>query len=178
MDAALGPTFIAVLVLDVNMDTDETEENRPAEIPDDAIIIRQSSWAWLWAVVPWAIFAAASLYFDFTFVGLPLILAVVIVVPRYLSSRKTAYILTDEHVVVLRGTFAGNQRYDLPISQISDVRVHPGFFGRTLGYTAVYLTVREGGVAVLHHVPYHSPLVEHVRARIDPSAPPEHGAGG
>ena len=161
------------------MDTDETEENQLAEIPDDAIIVRQSAWAWLWSVVPWAVFAAVSMYFDqITFVGLPLILAVVIVVPRYLSSRKTAYILTDEHVVVLRGSLTGQQRYDLPISQIGDVRVHPGFFGRSLGYAAVYLALREGGVAVLHHVPDQSPLVEHVRARIDPSAPPEDGAEG
>lgn len=152
------------------MSNEEPQDNRTIDIPDDAIVVRPSGWAWGWYVVPFAIFVGVSLFVDlFTFSTLPLILALIVIVPRYLRWRSTAYILTDEHVVIQVGK-ASRQRYDLPISQVSDVQAYPGIFGRTLGYTAVHLVLRDKRVAILDHVPLRSPVVEHVRARIDTSA--------
>ena len=160
------------------MNTDEPEGNRPVEIPDHAIIVKQSSWAWLVYAVPWVVFAIASIYFDQVTFGIWLwVIAAFLVVPRYLSHRRTAYVLTDEHIVIQRGGIAGHQRYDLPISQVGEVWVNPGLLGRTLGYVSVYLVLRDERVAILHHIPERSPLVEHVRARMDPSTPDEGDTG-
>jgi len=156
------------------MDTEEERSNEFIEIPDDATIVRQSSWAWIWPVAPWVILAAFSVFIDqITFIGLPLILAVAFVLPRYVSWRKTAYILTDEYLIVVKGAFGRSQRFDIPISQISGVQVRPGFFGRSLGYASVLLTIKDQGVAGLSYTPERSALVEHIQARIDTSSPPE-----
>ena len=161
------------------MGADEPKDTRPAEVPDDATVVRQSNWAWLWYAVPWGVFGAVSILVDFiTFGTLPLVLAVVIIVPRYLGWRRTAYFLTEEGIVVQRGGLGGSRRYELPISGIRDMQVRPGFFGGTLGYVGVYLALRDGQVAVLDHVPARSPLVEHVRTRLDTSAPHEDDAEG
>ncbi|MFC1935773.1 PH domain-containing protein [Chloroflexota bacterium] len=125
-------------------------------------------------MTPWAILASVSFFIDqITFIGLPLILAVVFILPRYVSWRKTAYILTDEYLVVVQGAFTKSQRFDLPISQISDIQVRPGFFGRSLGYASVLLTIKDRGVIGLSYTPERSALVEHIQARIDISSLPE-----
>ena len=163
----------------MNMDAEEEKSNEFIEIPADAIIVRQSNWAWIWSVAPWAILAAVSAFIDqITFVGLPLILAVVFILPRYMSVRKTAYILTDEYLVVVKGAFVRSQRFDIPISQIRGIQVRPGFFGRSLGYTSVLLTIKDQGVAGLAYIPERSALVEHIQARIDTSSPPESESEG
>ena len=160
------------------MDANETPGNEAAEIPDDAIFVRQSSWAWLWYVVPWAIFAVGSLYVDqITFIGFPLVLAVIFILPRYLRWRRTMYILTDDYIMIQRGASVGPRRYDLPISDISDMEQRPGPFGGVLGYSAVHLALKDGRGVVLAHIPETSPLVEHIRARLDTSAPHEGETG-
>ncbi len=156
------------------MDAEEEKVNELIEIPADAIIVRQSNWAWVWFTVPWVILATVSLFIDqITFVGIPLILAVFIILPRYLSWRKTAYILTNQYLVVVQGAFVGSQRFDLPISQIGGIQVQPGFFGRSLGYASVLLTIKDRRVIGLSYVPERSALVEHIEVRIDTSSPPE-----
>ncbi len=119
------------------------------------------------------ILAGASLFIDvFSFGVFPILFAVIIVLPRYMGWRKTAYVLTNEYLIVLRGT-GRNQRFDLPFSQIMDVQARPGLFGRSLGYASVLLMSKEGGVATLPYVPDGSPVVEHILARIDAPPPPE-----
>ena len=152
------------------MDADNREGDRPIEIPDDAAVVRQSNWAWLLHAIPWVLFALASLYFDQISLGVfPFLIAALIVVPRYLSHQKTAYILTDDHIVIMRGGIMGARRFDLRISEISRVTANAGSLGSTLGYVGVYLELRDGRVAVFHHIPQSSPLVEHLRTRIDES---------
>ena len=142
-------------------------EAEPSEIPEDATVVRQSYWVWMIWVVPVAVFAIASALIDaISFGVLPAIVAASIVVMRFLSWRNTSFILTNDHIVIRRGA-ASHQRFDLPISQISDVRIRHGPFGRTLGYAGVDLALKNGQVAPLHYVPEHSPLVEHLTSRID-----------
>ena len=161
------------------MNEEEEKGTEPIEIPHDAIIVRQSMWAWLWTAVPWTVFWGFSLLVDlFTFGGLPLLLAVIFVLPRYMRWRKTAYILTNEYLVVMLGSSKRSQQFDLPFSQISDIQVRPGFFGRSLGYASVLLTSKNGEVSALSYVPERSPLVEHIQARIDTASPPESESEG
>ena len=156
------------------MDADKTEDRPPAEVPNDATYVRQSNWAWLWSVVPWACLALVAQFADFiTFIGLPLILALVLILPQFLRWRGTVYILTDTDVVYLRGA---GRRYELAISEVREVQLRPGLFGNSLGYTAVYLMLRDGQAVHFPYVPMASPLVEHVQARIDAVAPHEDAA--
>ena len=148
------------------MDNEE-EEHQIADIPEDSIIVRPSRWAWMWPAVPWVVLASASLLIDlFSFGTLPIFFAVIIVLPRYITWRNTAYILTNEYLVVQKGR-GRNQRFDLPISQIVDIQTRPGMFGRSLGYASVLLTSKEGGVATLPYIPAGSPLVGHILTRMD-----------
>ena len=101
------------------------------EIPDDAVIIKQSIWSWLLMSVPWILFFLISLIVDFlTFGILPIILAAAMIVPRYISSNKTSYILVDNYIIVDQGA---GRRIDIPISDIDFVTLKYGMFGRTLG---------------------------------------------
>jgi uncharacterized membrane protein YdbT with pleckstrin-like domain len=131
-------------------------------IPEDAIVVRQSNWAYMLHMVPWLILFGVSLSVDFfTFGILPAVLATWAIGSRYLSFRKTAYILTDRHIVIQRGSMMGQQRIDLPFDDLDDVSVRPGRLGIFLGYTRVELQLKDGQKALLHYVPLTSPLLEH-----------------
>ena len=43
----------------------------PANIPDDAVIVRQSNWAWMWSTVPWVALFGVAMFFVFLFSLLP-----------------------------------------------------------------------------------------------------------
>ena len=135
------------------------------DIPEDAVTVRQSNWAWLWAVVPWFIFFWVATFVDFLTFGLfPLVLALIVIVPRYLSFRKTLYILTETHVIIQQGSLMGQHRVNIPTSDVTQVRIDPGMFGRTLGYTGINLELKEGRVAFLRYIPIGSPLVTHFQS--------------
>ena len=137
------------------------------EIPDDAIVVLQSNWAWMWSAAPWVVLFGIATVFDlFTFGVLPMVLAAIVIIPSYMSFRKTAYILTDTHVIIQQGTLFGAQKIDLGIERLSEVLELPGMFGRSLGYTAVHLVLKDGRVALLRYVPLSAPLAQHVRSRI------------
>ncbi|MFL2763630.1 MAG: hypothetical protein ACJ0A6_01285 [Dehalococcoidia bacterium] len=110
------------------------------DIPDDAVIIKQSIWAWLLMAVPWVLFFLISLIVDFlTFGILPIILAAAMIVPRYISSNKTSYILVENYIIVDQG---GGRRIDIPINDIDFVTLKHGMFGRTLGYATFLLNLK------------------------------------
>ena len=149
------------------MDSNDTDASQPIEIPNDATVVIQSNWAWIWLVIPWVVFVIVSLYFDaVSFGGFPAILAAIVIVPGYLRWRHTEYILTDDYFVYIKGTMSGRQRFDFSFSQFRDVKVNPGPFGRSLGYASVLLALEGRGVLILPHVPQSSPLVEHFRSRV------------
>ena len=60
----------------------------------------------------------------------------------------------------------GRRRYDLPIAEFADVAARPGLFGGPLGYRAVDLSLREGGLIVLAYVPRDAPVADHIRSRL------------
>lgn len=150
------------------MSGDEPQDKYPLNYPSDAITVKQSGWAWLWAAMPWAVFVAVALSFDFLSFGiLPLFLATMVILPRYLGYRKTAYILTNDNLIIHQGSMMGKYRYDLPMSEIGSLAVQPGPFGTALGYAAVHLELKDGQVAILRYVPLDSPLIGYVRTRIN-----------
>ena len=151
------------------MDTKVQEAPSPATIPEDAIIVLQSRWAYMLHTVPWLVLFGASLTFDFlTFGILPAVFATFFIGSRYLSFRRTAYILTNRYVVIQQGSLRGQSRIDVSLADLSDVLVQPGTLGRYLGYTRVSLQLKDGQMALLHYVPLESPFLEHLRERMNP----------
>ena len=151
------------------MDTGGQEDISPVGIPDDALIVRQSNWAYMLHTVPWLVLFGASLTFDFlTFGILPAVFATFFIGSRYLSFRRTAYILTNRYVVIQQGSLRGQSRIDVSLADLSDVLVQPGTLGRYLGYTRVSLQLKDGQMALLHYVPLESPFLEHLRERMNP----------
>ena len=144
-------------------DKNNAQTDGSIEIPDDAIVVRPSNWAWLWWAVPWVVFALAGISLDAISFGLlPMALALIVIVPRYLGWRSTSYTLTEEYVIIKQG----RQRFNLPFNQIGEVQVRPGPFGRTLGYALVSLGLKDGRGAMLQHVPQTSPLIQHIESRM------------
>ena len=151
------------------MDAAGQEGVRPVAIPEDAIVVRQSKWAYMLHTVPWLVLFGASLTFDFlTFGILPAVFATFFIGSRYLSFRRTAYILTNRYVVIQQGSLRGQSRIDVSLADLSDVLVQPGTLGRYLGYTRVSLQLKDGQMALLHYVPLESPFLEHLRERMNP----------
>ena len=153
------------------MDTKVQEEPSPATIPEDAIIVLQSRWAYMLHTIPVLAFFGVSLILDFLTLGtLPTLVAIYIIGSRYLSFRRTAYILTDKHLVIFQGSLMGQKRIDVPFADLNNVQVQPGMFGRSLGYTGVILQLMDQRVSLLHYVPVASPLLGYLQARINPDS--------
>ena len=160
------------------MDTKVQEAPSPATIPEDAIIVLQSQWAYMIHTVPWVVFFGVTLAFDFlTFGILPAVIAICFIGHRYLVFRRTAYILTEKHLVIFQGSLMGRNRIDVPFADLNNILVQPGMFGGFLGYTGVRLQLVDQRVSLLHYVPIASPLLEHLRARMNPDSPHEEEPG-
>ena len=122
------------------IDTKVQEEPDHVTIPEDAIIVLQSQWAYMLHTILWATFFGVSFIFDFLTLGiLPTVIAISVIVSRYLSFRRTAYILTDKHIVIFQGSLIGRKRIDVPFVDLNEVQSQPGIFGRSLGCTSVML---------------------------------------
>jgi len=160
------------------MDTKVQEAPSPATIPEDAIIVLQSRWAFMLPTVPWLILFGVSFIFDFfTFGILPTVIAICLIGYQYLVFRRTAYILTEKHLVIFQGSLMGQNRIDVPFANLNNILAQPGMFGGFLGYTGVGLQLVDQRVVLLHYVPIASPLLEHLRARMNPDSPHEEEPG-
>ena len=160
------------------MDATVQEAPSPATIPEDAITVRQSQWAYMICTVQWLVFFGVTLALDFiTFGMLPAVIAICVIGHQYLIFRRTAYILTEKHLVIFQGSLMGRNRIDVPFAHLNNILVQPGMFGRFLGYTGVGLQLVDQQVALLHYVPIASPLLEHLRARMNPDSPHEEEPG-
>ena len=147
------------------------ETSSPAPIPEDAIIVLQSQWSYMLHTVPWLGFLGLSFTFDFlTFGSFPAVIALCVIGSRYLVFRRTAYILTEKHLVILQGSLMGQNRIDVPFVNLINILVQPGMLGGLLGYTGVGLQLVDQRVTLLHYVPITSPLTAHLRARMHPDS--------
>ena len=128
--------------------------------------------------VPWLGFFGLSFTFGFlTFGVFPAVIAICVIGSRYLAFRRTAYILTEKHLVIFQGSLMGQNRIDVPFANLINILVQPGMLGGLLGYTGVGLQLEDQRVTLLHYVPIASPLMEHLRARMNPDSPHEDESG-
>jgi membrane protein YdbS with pleckstrin-like domain len=148
-------------------DQQETPQDDLDEVPEGALVVRPVPMAWLLASMTWLLVIGAFLMLSI--VGVPIVdeitatlIAVVVMVPRFVGQRKTVYTLTDDTLIYQQGGIFGVRRSPIPMSSIKDVRARYGFFGRSLGYQSVEVMLANGAVA---RMPY-LPLVVDVEGRI------------
>ena len=147
-------------------------------IPEDAVVVRQSNWAWLWAAAPWVLFFGLSVNFDFISFGIfPMVLAAIVIVPRYLGFRNTAYILSNSHLIIMQGTIKGSHRIDVSLDLLKDVAVQHGMFGRSLGYTGMTLQLKDERIAYLRYVPVRSDFLRQFQTVVTSMMPEETKSG-
>ena len=161
------------------MDSQNAPLDDSVEIPEDATVIKQVRYAWVWSSTPWLIAVAALLFSQI----IPIdevtasVLTFIIIVPRYFNWRRTAYILTPDKLIYQRGGILKTSRYPIPISNLRGAKARYGRFGRALGYQAVDITMANGSVASLTYLSPLSGVAEHLQEMIDASEPesPEGG---
>ena len=135
------------------MNEDKTPQDEAYDIPEDATVVTEVPFAWLWSSTPWLGVMALLIYVGFLEEISALVVAVIIMVPRYVGHRKTSYTLTDDRLIYERGGVIATQKYPILITRMQDVRVRHGFFGRTLGYQTVDIMLDNGSVATLSYIP-------------------------
>ena len=150
-----------------SMGSEKKPADEPREIPEDATIIRQVPWAWFYSSVPWIGALVVLLYVGFIEEFSSILVLAVILVPRFISWRRTAYILTEDTLIYQRGGVFGAQSFDIPIASLKDVRARFGLFGRALGYEAVDVMLENNAVAALTYVPALAELGGRIQEMID-----------
>jgi hypothetical protein len=150
----------------------KTPPDQGDELPEGSTVIQQVPLAWLWSSTPWMIGLLVLFVLEMGLFASPLVataFTLVILVPRYLMSRKTAYILSDEVLIYQRGGIMSTRRYNIPISGLRDAKARYGLFGRALGYQSVDLVLEKGATASLSYVPINEDVAAHLRHLIDAS---------
>ena len=151
------------------MESGNAPTNGSDELPSDATVIKQVQYAWVWSSMPWVVVVAALYWVGF-FPEPIMTLAVIVAImaPRFMMWRGTQYILTSDKLIYQRGGFiGGSSRFQIPLSQLMDIRVRYGAFGRAVGYQTIDITFQEGGVASLKYVPILEDVAGELRRLID-----------
>ena len=125
--------------------------------------IKQSPWAWIWGGAPWIVLA---IWFWFgsgstNMTIFAVVLGIAVTAPRYISWRKTLYVINDSSVTYQRGSIGPTQTVELPASQFQRITDVPGMFGKFLGYTTVSLRLKgESNFIRFSHVPSASNMTQ------------------
>ena len=141
------------------MDQEKNPHDELSEIPEDGIVVRQVQYAWLWSSMPIIILATVFYFIPIVDPLIVSIFLVVVIIPRYFSWRRTAYVITDQ--------FLTYNRARIPMSSLKGVKSNPGLFGRTLGYEAIEIFLDNGAFIKLTYIPSVIGLTSHIQALID-----------
>ena len=155
------------------MEPDKKPTTHSDEIPEDATVVRQVQYAWVWSSMPWLAVVAVLLFTGIIPIDeiTATVLTAIIVLPRYFNWRRTAYIVTSDTLIYQRGGIFKTNRYPIPLTKIKGARARYGRFGRVLGYQAVDIVMENDTVASLGYLPPLSGLAELLQKLIDEIQP-------
>ena len=125
---------------------------RNIKVPDDSEIVKQVTYSWLWSSLPWLVVLLALYAFGVIEEITGAVVILVVVLPRYLETKRTFYAISKNSLVYQRGGLFGSQRFLFPFSNIRDVKVRDGILGRPLGYQSVDVYLDKGTVATLNYI--------------------------
>ena len=95
-----------------------------------------------------------------------IMMAVVVIVPRFFLWLRSSYVLTENVLIYNRGGMIRTGTYRIPISRITEVSENYGRFGRTLGYKSVVIKLANGANASLAYISPESDLHEQIASLI------------
>ena len=125
--------------------------------------IKQSPWAWIWGGAPWIVLAI-WFWFGSGSTGMTIfavVLGIAVTAPRYISWRKTLYVINESSVTYQRGSIGPTQTVELPAEQFQRITDNPGMFGKFLGYTTVSMRLKgESNFMRLSHIPTSANLTQ------------------
>ena len=140
------------------------------EIEDGAVIteVRQIKSAWVWSSGPWLIvILAIALFMEPITEVIAIMMAVVVVVPRFFLWLRSSYVLTENVLIYNRGGMIRTGTYRIPLSRITEVSENYGRFGRTLGYKSVVIRLVNGVSASLAYIEPDSDFHEQIASLIE-----------
>ena len=137
------------------------------EIEDGEVIteVRQVKSGVLWSSGPWLIvILAIMLFMEPITEVIAIMMAVVVVVPRFFLWLRSSYVLTENVLIYNRGGMIRTGTYKIPLSRITEVTENYGRFGRTLGYKSVVIKLANGVSASLAYISPESDLQQQIAA--------------
>ena len=140
------------------------------EIEDGDVIteVRQVKSAWVWSASPWLIvILAIALFMEPITEVIAIMMAVVVIVPRFFLWLRSSYVLTENVLIYNRGGMIRTGTYKIPLSRITEVSENYGRFGRTLGYKSVVIKLANGVNASLAYISPESDLHEQIAVLIE-----------
>ena len=140
------------------------------EIEDGEVIteVRQVKSGVLWSSGPWLIvILAIMLFMEPITEVIAIMMAVVVVVPRFFLWLRSSYVLTENVLIYNRGGMIRTGTYRIPLSRITEVTENYGRFGRTLGYKSVVIKLENGVSASLAYIAPDSDFHQQIAARIE-----------
>jgi len=140
------------------------------EIEDGRMIaeVRQVKSAWLLSSGPWLIVILAIMLFMEPITEIiAIMMAVVVIVPRFFLWLRSSYVLTENVLIYNRGGMMRTGTYRIPLSRITEVSENYGRFGRTLGYKSVVVKLANGVSASLAYISPESDLHEQITSLIE-----------
>ena len=146
------------------MEANNQQNNR------DLISVKPSYWGWLWFLVPWIVVITVYpiISGDVAILESPLIIfALIVVVPRIISTYRTKYTLTLNQIEIVQGSLLGSQKYEIPLTKITQVESKVGTFGKTLGYTTLLMDTTEYNIVPLNYVPLNSDFLKEVESKFN-----------
>ena len=96
-----------------------------------------------------------------------IMMAVVVIVPRFFLWLRSSYVLTENVLIYNRGGMIRTGTYRIPLSRITEVTENYGRFGRTLGYKSVVIKLENGVSASLAYIAPDSDFHQQIAARIE-----------
>ena len=143
------------------------------EIPEDATVLTQVSYAWVWSTLPYTLMLGA-LYLIFPAPEIIALIMIIILVLSYFAWRGTAYIFTADTLIYQRGAITGARRYEIPLIRLRNVRARYGILGRALGYQSVDIIFDDGAVASLKYLPILDEIAPRIQELIDDVVTEDH----
>lgn len=130
--------------------------------------VRQVKSAWIISSGPWLfVILAIMLYMEPITEVIAIMMAVVVVVPRFFLWLRTSYVLTENVLIYNRGGMIKTGTYKIPLSTITTVSENYGRFGRTLGYKSVVIKLANGASASLAYISPESDLDKQIALLIE-----------
>lgn len=164
---------------DQTIDTDPTDDKdspsanitEVGSIPENVIVFHQTHWAWLLPSSIWIVLLLAVIVYDFISMGfIPILMAVAIVVPRYLRWKQTKYYLSEDALYITMVGLPLIQKkriFMLPFTDMADMNLKYGTFGKTLGYAEVQVVFEDQRVAKLSYIGNYQDFISHIESRTD-----------